>query len=313
MTAIQRHDSTKPAPRNVNSVKVDLSSLSALTAAFVGHDAIVSAVSSPTLARERIWMDAAVAAGVKRIVPSEFSTNLENALAQKLPIVTDKLAIRQYVVEKLCVQHGSESGNGDESGEGRKGLEWTTINNGPFLRKDLWLDGFLGVDAPNKRVTYYDGGHRAVCTSTLERIAEAVAKCLTPEHWAETCNQAVYVYSTVLSQRQATHLLAQAMDLNSVGGSSGGDNGDGDADADADGDDGRLFDSTEVSIDTVIQDAYDGMAKGDKSAMWKLYVPFCYGDGYGGDFRDMAWNKRLGLPSLTDGEVIEMFRQWLQS
>lgn len=79
----------------------------------------------PRLATDKIWMNATISAGVKRIVPSEFSSNLENSLSRKLPIVFDKLEIRKYV-EKLA-----------EDGK----VEWTSVNNGPFTLPFAWLSG----------------------------------------------------------------------------------------------------------------------------------------------------------------------------
>jgi hypothetical protein len=63
-------------------------------------------------------IDAAIEAGVKRIVLSEFSSNLEaKAKDDNLDIVKDKLEIRRYTEEAT---KDSET-------------EWSSINNGPFL------------------------------------------------------------------------------------------------------------------------------------------------------------------------------------
>lgn len=63
-------------------------------------------------------IDAAIEAGVKRIVLSEFSSNLEaKAKEVDLDIVKDKLEIRRYVEE--AVKNTS--------------TEWSINNNGPFL------------------------------------------------------------------------------------------------------------------------------------------------------------------------------------
>jgi hypothetical protein len=77
-----------------------------------------SAVPFPVLKTEKIMIDAAIEAGVKRIVLSEFSSNLEaKAKDVNLDIVKDKLEIRKYVEEATA--------NSD--------TEWSSINNGPFL------------------------------------------------------------------------------------------------------------------------------------------------------------------------------------
>lgn len=96
MTAIQRKDSTNVASGAAKSIKVDLTSEPSLADAFKGQDVVVSAVPNPVLANEKIWMDAAVSAGVKRIVLSEYSTNMDNKQSQTLPIIKDKLETRKY-------------------------------------------------------------------------------------------------------------------------------------------------------------------------------------------------------------------------
>lgn len=63
-------------------------------------------------------IDAAIEAGVKRIVVSEFSSNLEAKGKEiNLDIVKDKLEIRRYVEEAVK----------------NTNTEWSSINNGPFL------------------------------------------------------------------------------------------------------------------------------------------------------------------------------------
>lgn len=63
-------------------------------------------------------VDAAIEAGVKRIVLSEFSSNLEaKGKEVDLDIVKDKLEIRRYVEEAV---KNTNTG-------------WSSINNGPFL------------------------------------------------------------------------------------------------------------------------------------------------------------------------------------
>lgn len=217
-------------------------------------------------------MNAAIDAGVKRIVPSEFSTNLENKTSQKLPIVKDKMEIRKFV-EELA-----------ETGK----IEWTSINNGPFMLSFVWTSGWMGPNPKNKTTKYHDGGDNIVCTSTLQRIGEGVAKVLAPEHVASTRNKSIYVYSAAMSERKMTELVAKASGV-----------------------DVSEFKVEEASISELVKETYEAMEKGDMSKMMNFYVPFCFGDGYGGDFRDIAWNEKLGLKELSDGEVERMVKQWL--
>lgn len=193
VTAIQRADSTKTAFAASNSIKLDLSNSSALTAAFKGQDVVVSAVPFPRLATEKIWIDAAISADVKRIVPSEYSTNLENALSRKLPIVKDKVEIRKYI-ESLAK-------------EGK--VEWMSVNNGPFFVPYLWLSGMIGPNPKTKVATFHDGGNKFVGTSTLERIGEGVARGLLDDYKDLTKNQPLYIYSAAMTERKAAEAVAK--------------------------------------------------------------------------------------------------------
>ncbi|KAM0206024.1 hypothetical protein ACHAPA_012155 [Fusarium lateritium] len=61
-TAVQRKDTVKTVPEGVKSVNVDLSNNDDLASALRGQDAIVSAVSNPTLETEKIMIDGAIEA-----------------------------------------------------------------------------------------------------------------------------------------------------------------------------------------------------------------------------------------------------------
>lgn len=270
VTAIQRLDSTNTPPPGTKSVKVDLTSQSDLTTAFTNQDVVVSALPSPRLSSDKIWMQAAIAAGVKRVVLSEFSTNIDNEKSKRLPIVKDKVEIREYV-ESLA-----------EEGK----IEWTSINNGPFLIPQIWTAGWMGPNVKSKTAILHDGGKAIVCGSTLQRIGEGVAKSLSSEHAAETKNQSVYVYSAALSEKKVTDIVSKITEIK--------------------------FEETEVSIESVTKDAYEAIEKGDMSKMMSLYIPFCFGEGYGGDFRDMAWNESLGLNEMNDGELEAVLRKGLK-
>jgi len=62
-----------------------------------------------------------------------------------------------------------------------------------------------------------------------------------------------------------------------------------------------------------VKEAEEALAKGDYSKMGNFYIPFCYGEGYGGDFRGQAMNKELGLEELSESEVESMVKVWLET
>jgi len=269
VTAIQRKESKNVAVGASKSIKVDLTSESGLIDAFKGQDVVVSATPNPVLATEKIWMDAAVSAGVKRIFLSEYSTNMDNKKSQTLPIIHDKLQTRRYA---------------EELGSSGK-IGWSSVNNGPFFIPYIWTMGWMGANLKAKTALFHDGGNKIVCASTLERIGETVAKILAPEHAEDTKNKSIYTYSAAVSERKITNIISKVTGLD--------------------------FPATEVSVDEVTNDAFAAFENGDNSKNMQFYIPFCWGDGYGGDFRSQAWNEKLGLKELGDEEIEELFRQWL--
>ncbi|TVY41735.1 hypothetical protein LOCC1_G004344 [Lachnellula occidentalis] len=266
VTAIQRAESKNVADAAAKSIKVDLTSASGLAEAFKGQDVVVSATPNPVLATEKIWMDAAVSAGVKRIVLSEYSTNMDNEKSKKLPIIYDKLQTRKYA---------------EELGASGK-IGWSSVNNGPFFVPFIWTAGWMGPNVQKKTAMFHDGGNKIVCTSTLERIGETVAKILAPEHAADTKNKPIYTYSAAVSERKITDIVSKITGID--------------------------FAVTNASVEQITKDTFAAVAKGDNSRNMGFYIPFCWGDGYGGDFRSQAWNEKLGLKEMSDEEIEELLR-----
>jgi hypothetical protein len=238
--------------------------------AFKGQDVVISSVPNPKFVTEKIWMDAAISAGVRRIVPSEFSSNLETKLSQDLPIVKEKVQIRKYIEEI------STAGK----------IEWSSINNGAFMVPFIWLSGWMGPSPKNKVTNLHDGGEKIVCSSTLTRIAEGVARSLLPQNVEYTKNKPIYVYSAAISEKKMTAIVEKIM--------------------------GVKFEEKDNSIEAVTKDAFASFEKGDMSKMMSFYIPFCFGDGYGGDFRSEASNEKLGLKEMTDEELEATVRGWLK-
>jgi hypothetical protein len=229
-----------------------------------------SAVPDPELNDQKTLVDAAIEAGVKRLVPSEFSSNLEaKAKDVDLPIVSEKLAIRKYVV--------------DAAATGK--IEWSSINNGPFL--DLGVNfGFLGPNIRAKNATFHDGGDKASCMTSTEDIGKAVALML--KHPEETRNKPVYVYSTFSTEKKITDIVAKLTGID-----------------------------FEIQHADVRKDADEYLAelkegKNDPHKRFSLYFRMMYEEGYGGDFRDIAMNETLGLPTLSDEELEANIAKWLK-
>ncbi|KAL0933728.1 NmrA-like family protein [Colletotrichum truncatum] len=270
ITAIQRTESSASIPSGIKSVKLDMNDTEALTEAFKEQDAVICTAPDPIVfANQKPWIDAAIAAGVKRIFPSEYSTNLDSPLAEGLPIVTDKVRTRQYLIEQTSKTDGKSS--------------WSSINNGPFFELVLSFGG-LGPDFRAKTANYHNGGDNLIGVTRLPDIAETVGKILSDEKglYKEAENKSVYIHSAAVSEKQLTQIAEKVT--------------------------GHTFETRESDVELLYQEAKAKFESGDKSAMMLFYYQMMYGKGYGGSesFQEMSWNEKVGLTTLSEKELEEI-------
>ncbi|KAL9066354.1 MAG: hypothetical protein Q9157_007175 [Trypethelium eluteriae] len=181
VTTLTRLDSKSAPPSGTKAIPVDYTSVASLTAALQGQDAVVSALS-PAVADQIPLIDAAIAAGVKRFLPSEFGCDTLNANAAKLPVFGRKVQVHDYLAEKAK--------------DGK--VTYTLMMTGAFL--DWALGTTLIVDLKGGVTSVYDGGDRESSMTTLPDIGRAVAGVL--KHPKETENRAVYTQSASVTQNR---------------------------------------------------------------------------------------------------------------
>jgi uncharacterized protein YbjT (DUF2867 family) len=164
VSVLARASSKTTFPSNVKVIRLpDNPSEADYVSAFRDIDAIVSAVGYPAKIEEKTLIDAAVAAGVKRFIPSEYGlVNSYPAARQLNPVFAAKADTMEYLQTKE-----------------KEGLSWTVIPTG------LWLDWcinlvpvFGGFDAKAHRVHLWDGGEHRLSFTTLPWVAEAIAQIL---------------------------------------------------------------------------------------------------------------------------------------
>lgn len=182
ITALTRADSRSTFPSAVKVVPVDYDSLDSLTAALKGQDALVSTLAILALGAQIRLIDAAIVAGVKRFIPSEFGSN--NPLTRRMPVFADKVKVQDYLAQKV-----QERGN--------EGFSYTCIYTSVFFDWGLKVGFLLGKER-------YDGGERKFSTTRLETIGKAVAGVL--KHTEETKNGHVFVHDAVVTQNQLAAL-----------------------------------------------------------------------------------------------------------
>lgn len=189
---LTRADSQNEFPPGAIVKKVDYNSTSSLEDALRGVDGLVSAMAFEVIDMQEKLVDAAVAAGVRRMIPAEYGNDTLNPKLATMPIYQPKIAIRQW-----CERKSADT-------EGR--FTWTVVMNASFLGPDWTLD-FI-VDMTHRKCDIKDGGDVLFCAATYEDIATAVLGIFT--HPEETANRPVKISSIDTTQNE---LLMMAQEL----------------------------------------------------------------------------------------------------
>ncbi|KAL4902708.1 hypothetical protein BDW74DRAFT_180410 [Aspergillus multicolor] len=152
-----------------------------LIAAFTGQDAIVNAITSFSVSEQIKFIDAAIAAGIKRYVPSEYGLDNNTPKARELsPVFKEKGEVQDYLRKK----EGS-------------GLSWTSVACGMWIGWSL-RNNFLGLNYANRTITLTDDGLGLFSTTTLANTALALNRVLLNP--GPTANQIVFLSDFATSQ-----------------------------------------------------------------------------------------------------------------
>lgn len=117
VTVISRISSKAQYPSRVQTVRVANDyAVENLIDAFRGHDAVVCAIANAHGSQQTKIIDAAVLAGVKRFIPSDFGSNPTEAAIELLPIY--------YAGKTAILGHLQEV---------EDKMTWTTIRTGPVF------------------------------------------------------------------------------------------------------------------------------------------------------------------------------------
>ena len=187
VTVVKRPSSSSSTsasfPDSVTVRTADLSSVAAVAAAFAGQDAVVSTVGMAGLSVQSVLVEAAVAADVKRFLPSDFGGNLANPKTSALPVFQSKIATHKVLREAAAA---------------KPAFTYSLVCSGAFL--DWGLQRDLLLNWRESKPTFFDGGTNVFSATTLESIGQAVVGVLT--HLDETANRFVYVKDIDVSQIQ---------------------------------------------------------------------------------------------------------------
>lgn len=192
VSALTRESSKSTFPSEVKVVRSSFTSES-LTQAFRGQDAVVSTIATISTADQITAIDAMIAAGVKRFIPSEYGVDTSDPrTTELLPPAKGKVDTIKYLKTK------------------EDKLSWTGVIVGGFFDWALSL-GIMGFALRDKTVTVFDGGDHPYEATNIEQIARAVGATLSAEHYEKTSNTYIFVNSFTLTQNQVIAELEKQM------------------------------------------------------------------------------------------------------
>ncbi|KAI6790332.1 hypothetical protein KC360_g8425 [Hortaea werneckii] len=194
VTALTRPTSTHDFPSNVQVRNVDYNDFTSLKAALAGQEALVSTITTSAIDQQKLLIDAAIAANVQRVIPSEFGCDLENPKARELPVYADKVELGQYI-RTQCRQQN----------EGR--TTYTFVFNNAFF--DWGLDFRFLLDVPGRKMEIYDGGNRPFTTTTLAQVAQGTVGVL--RQLEQTANRSVRLHGMEMTQNRVLEIAKRVI------------------------------------------------------------------------------------------------------
>ncbi|KAF6826509.1 hypothetical protein CPLU01_09626 [Colletotrichum plurivorum] len=178
-------------PAAAKVVTAENESLDDLNNAFRRQDAVVCAVPGHLEALLLRILDAAIAAGVRRFIPSEFGSDHSQSAAHSIPLSAAKIKVAE------ALQEAAELGK----------IEYTSILGGPWIE---WIMAFdEGMSIPKRKFYRHDGGDIPFGLSTRQAFGDAVAGALRrPE---ETRNKVFTIEVISLTQNRILELVKETL------------------------------------------------------------------------------------------------------
>ena len=198
VTVLTRSKTSGKFDPRATVAEVDYISTASLTSALVDHQAVFNTLGTVALDIHLPLIDSAIAANVKRFIPSEFGCNTTNLRAAKLPVYADKITVQQHL-KRLAQETGSD-------------FSYTFLFTGPFLDWGLKTGFLLKLAGPS--IEIYGGGDRKVSTTTLSGVGKAVSGILNDLN--ATKNQALFVREADITQNQLLKLAGKKVTVEHV-------------------------------------------------------------------------------------------------
>ncbi|KAF2755734.1 NAD(P)-binding protein [Pseudovirgaria hyperparasitica] len=187
VTVISRPESNSIYPASARVIKTEYS-LEGLTEAFRGHDAVVSSIAVPAAFAQFVMIDAAIAAGVKRFIPSYFGYAVDKTpLPEMEPFSAPKTEVLKYLEDRVVAT-------------AEPGLTYSSVACGVFIDWAMKKFPVIGGYQKERRMNIFDSGNATFTGTTMEGIATSVAGIL--KNPGPTANRHVKVRSIQTSQNE---------------------------------------------------------------------------------------------------------------
>ncbi|KAF3071367.1 hypothetical protein CFAM422_006155 [Trichoderma lentiforme] len=193
VTVITRLESQAIFTDKVTVKRIDITSKEAVEGVLQGHDALVSTISPAAVGDQRTIIDAAVAAKVRRFMPSEFGVDTRRTEEKSLGwILANKLSVTDYL---------------SEVAKKNPWFSWTGLAVGLFFDWGIKTQFLLGINAKDKTGTIFDSGNKPYAATHVSLIGEAVAAVLKkPE---ETANKYLSIFSFAITQNEVLKIFEE--------------------------------------------------------------------------------------------------------
>lgn len=159
-----------------------------MTAALQGIDGVVSTVAGGAIKSQTVLIDAAVAAGVKRFIPSEYGSCTTHPQLQTLPLYENIFNIRQILQAK------AEAGN----------LTWTVVACGGF--QEFLFNGGMLLNFERHEARLFDEGDNRISSNSLANVGKAIVGVF--KNFAATRNKIVRISEVIVTQNQVMKIAA---------------------------------------------------------------------------------------------------------
>ncbi|KAF2723346.1 NAD(P)-binding protein [Polychaeton citri CBS 116435] len=197
VTVLKRESSSSPSnyPSSVTVTRCpDAFDVDSLVPILQGQDALVISIKGSQVGIQKRLSDAALQAGVQRVIPADFGScdSAAQATQDLVPLYKAKTEIREYLQGLVDANPGAAFG-------------WTAIVPAHFFD---WQLSFLHLYPAEKRADMLGDGEIKHSLSTLGRIGEATARALVKA--AETRNRMLYVQSFRKTQVEVIRAFEKA-------------------------------------------------------------------------------------------------------